>query len=70
MFPRGNQIEEHAILDDALTGQAHANEVLRQCHETGREIDGYGGRCITHYPVSENILLRFTERMNEDDNEI
>ena len=44
--------------------------MLWQYHKAGREIDEYGGGCVTDYPVSELILLRFTEITDEDDNKI
>ena len=44
--------------------------MLRQCHEAGRKIDGYGGYCVTNYLMSELVLLRFMEIMDKDDNEI
>ena len=69
-LPGGGQIEESAVVAEALTGQARANEVLWQCHEAGRKIDGCEGVCIATYPVSELVLLRFVEIMDEDDNEI
>ena len=47
MFPGSDQIKEHAMIEEELTGQARADEILRQCHEAGIEIDGYGGRYIT-----------------------
>ena len=69
-LPGSGRIEEHVVVAEAMTGQARANEVLRQCHKAGREIDGYEGGYITTYPVSEFVLLRFVEMMDEDDNEI
>ena len=44
--------------------------MLHQCHEAGREINEYGGDCVTDYPVNELVLLKFMEIMDEDDNEI
>ena len=69
-LPGGGHIEGRAVVAEVVTGQARANEVLRQCHEAGKEIDEHRGGCITTYPVSVLVLLRFVGRMNEEDNEI
>ena len=69
-FPGGGHIKGSAVVAEAVTGQAHANEVLRKCHEAGKEIDEYKGGDITTYPVSELVLLRFVGRMNKYESEI
>ena len=69
-LPGGGQIEEIAVVAEALTGHAQANEVLQQCHEAGREIDRYKGGCTTTYPVSVLVLLRFVGIMDKYNNEI
>ena len=69
-LPGCGQREEQSGIAESLSGQAYTNEVFRQCHEAGREIAVYGGGCITTYPVSEIVLLRFIDIVDEDDNEI
>ena len=64
------QGDEETIVAEMLPGQAHANEVLWQCHLAGRDVEGYRGGWITAYPVREVVILRFVDVLDEDDTEI